>query len=82
MAFLLPVMLIACTTGLKPGLAVAALAAVVIFGVAWGSLNGILTVNIPVDESHLSYNAPVISVILLFCAGLTGFAVEAYQHRR
>ncbi|PKO16957.1 MAG: hypothetical protein CVU39_06980, partial [Chloroflexi bacterium HGW-Chloroflexi-10] len=73
MAFLLPVMLIACTTGLKPGLAVAALAAVVIFGVAWGSLNGILIVNIPVDESHLSYNAPVISVILLFCAGLTGF---------
>jgi hypothetical protein len=82
MAFLLPVMLLACTLGLKPGLSAAALAAVVVFGVAWGSLNGILTVNIPVDESHLSYNAPVISVILIFCAGLTGFAVEAYQHRR
>lgn len=82
MAFLLPVLLIACTLGLKPGLAAAALAAVVIFGVAWASLNGLLAVAIPVNESHLSYNAPVISVILFFCAGLAGFAVESYQHRR
>jgi len=78
-AFLLPVILLACTVGLKPGLAAAALAVVLIFGVAWASLSGLLTVAIPVDESHLSYNAPVISVILLFCAGLTGYTVDAYQ---
>lgn len=82
MAFLLPVVLLACTLGFRPGLAAAALAAVVVFGVAWASLNGVLMVAIPVDESHLSYNAPVISVILFFCAWLTGFAVEAYQKHR
>ena len=78
-AFLLPVILLACTVGLKPGLAAASLAVILIFGVAWASLNGLLTVAIPVDESHLSYNAPVISVILLFCAGLTGYTVDAYR---
>lgn len=81
MAFLLPVLLLTCTLGLRPGLVAAVLAAIVVFGVAWASLNGLLVVGIPVEESHLSYNAPVISVILLFCAGLTGFAIEAYQHR-
>jgi hypothetical protein len=79
MAFLLPVVLIACTLGLRPGLVAAALAALVVFGAAWASLNGALAVAIPVDESHLSYNAPVISVILLFCAGLVGYSVEAQR---
>jgi len=82
MAFLLPVLLVACIFGLRPGMGVAALAALVVFGVAWASLAGAITVETLVDESHLSYNAPVISVILLFCAGLTGFAVEAYRQGR
>lgn len=81
MAFLLPVLLVAVVFGLKPGLGAAALAAVIVFGVAWASFSGLLTVAIPVDESHLSYNAPVISVILLFCGGLAGYAVEAYRRR-
>ncbi|RPI29352.1 MAG: hypothetical protein EHM70_15795, partial [Chloroflexota bacterium] len=34
-AFLLPVLLISCTLGLKPGLAAAALSAAVVFGIAW-----------------------------------------------
>ena len=82
MAFLLPVLLVALVFGLKPGLGVAIVAAVVVFGVAWASLNGMIAVETLVDESHLSYNAPVISVILLFCAGLAGAAVEAYRQRR
>ncbi len=82
MAFLLPVLLVALVFGLVPGLSAAALAAVVVFGVAWASLNGMIIVETLVDESHLSYNAPVISVILLFCAGLAGTAVEAYRQRR
>jgi len=76
------VLLVAVVFGLKPGLGAAALAAVIVFGVAWASFSGLLTVAIPADESHLSYNAPVISVILLFCAGLAGYAVEAYRQRR
>lgn len=79
MAFLLPVLLMAVIFGLKLGLGAAALAAVIVFGVAWASFSGFMVVAIPVDESHLSYNAPVISVILLFCAGLAGTAVEAYR---
>ncbi|MBN1372645.1 MAG: hypothetical protein JW987_11960 [Anaerolineaceae bacterium] len=82
MAFLLPVLLVALVIGLMPGLGVATLAAVVVFGVAWASLNGMIAVETLVDESHLSYNAPVVSVILLFCAGLAGTAVEAYRRKR
>jgi len=81
MAYLLPVLLISCTFGLRPGLGAAALAAGLVFGVAWASLHGLLEVAIDVTESHLSYNAPVISVILLLSAGLSGYAVEAYQGR-
>ncbi|HPH94770.1 MAG TPA: hypothetical protein PKW33_01945 [Anaerolineaceae bacterium] len=82
MAFLLPVMLTACIFGSKPGLAAAALAAGVVFCVAWASLNGSLAVAAPVDISHLSYNAPVISVILLFCGGVSGYAVELWRRDR
>lgn len=76
LAFMLPTLIVACTLGLRPGLIAAALASLVVFGVAWGSLNGVLEVAIPVELSHLSYNAPVISVILLFCAYLVGVAVQ------
>lgn len=79
---LLPVLLIVCTFGLKPGLAAAALAAAVLFGIAWSSLNGILETAVPAVESHLSFTAPVISVIMFFCAGLAGTAVEVYQQAR
>ncbi len=79
MAFSLPVLLVACVLGLWPGLALAALSSLVVFGVAWGSLNGMLAVALAVDASHLSYNAPVTSVILLICAGLVGYAVESYR---
>ena len=79
MAFLLPVLLVSCLLGLRPGLASAAFCALVVFAVAWASLYGGFEVAIPAEVSHLSYNAPVISVILLFSAGLSGYAVEAYQ---
>lgn len=76
---LLPVLLIACTLGLRPGLAAAALAAVVVYGIAWASLNGILATEMPATQYHMSYTAPMISVILFLCAGLAGTAVEVYQ---
>lgn len=79
MAFLLPVLLVSCVLGWRPGLAVAALCALVVFAVAWASLKGVLAVEIPVEVSHLSYNAPVISVILIFSAVLTGYATESYR---
>lgn len=58
-----------------------ALAGLVIFGVAWASLNGALPVAIPVEVSHLSYNAPVITVLLLFCTYLVGVAVQGEKAR-
>lgn len=78
MAFLIPILLVACIGGLKPGLLMATLASLLVFGVAWASLTGLLPVATLVDESHLSYNAPVISVILLFCGGLAGFAMDVH----
>ncbi len=78
-ALLLPVLLIACTFGRKPGLAAAALSAAAVFGIAWASLNGMLETALPSVESHLSFTAPAISVILFFSAGLAGTAVEVYQ---
>lgn len=78
-ALLLPVLLIACTLGLKPGLAAAILGAAAVFGIAWASLSGILATEMPAAESHLSFTAPLISVILFFGAGLAGAAVEEYQ---
>ena len=80
MAFLLPALLTACSLGLWPGILVAMLAVLVMFGVAWTSLEGLLVVAIPVELSHLSYNAPVISVILVFCTALAGYAVQSYRH--
>lgn len=78
-ALLLPVLLIACTFGRKLGLAAAALAAAAMFSIAWASLNGLLESAVPAVESHLSFTAPVLSVILFFCAGLAGTAVDVYQ---
>ncbi len=78
-ALLLPVLLIACTFGRKPGLAAAALSTAAVFGIAWASLNGMLETALPSVESHLSFTTPAISVILFFSAGLAGTAVEVYQ---
>ncbi len=78
-ALLLPVLLIACTLGFKPGLAAAGVATLFVFGIAWAGFTGYLATEIPTVESHLSFNAPLISVILLFAAALVGYAIEHYQ---
>ncbi len=71
-AFVLPVVLAACALGLWPGLGTALSATAVIWLVAWGTTAGWYEPYGLVDISHLTFNAPFYSVILLITAVIVG----------
>lgn len=71
--FVLPIILAACLLGLAGGVIVAIIGALMAWGVAIGAMQGWLAVAIPFQMDHLTFNAPLISIIFLLVALIVGW---------
>ena len=71
-AFVMPVVLAACGLGLWSGLGTALVATAVTWLVAWGTTAGWYEPYGLVEISHLTFNAPFYSVVLLVTAVIVG----------
>jgi hypothetical protein len=72
-AFVLPIVLAACLIGLAGGMIVAMIGAIAVWGVAVGAMQGWLDVAVPFQMDHLTFNAPLISIVLLLAALIAGW---------
>ena len=84
-AFCIPIVLAACALGLWAGLGVAAFASLAVWLVAAAGMAGWYTPLTLADISHLSFEAPVMTVIFLAVAGLVGGWIRATwpaEHQR
>jgi hypothetical protein len=71
--FVLPIVLAAALIGLAGGIITAVIGTLVTWGVAIGALQGWLDVAVPFQIDHLTFNAPVISIIFLLVALIVGW---------
>ncbi len=72
-SFVLPIALAACAIGLAAGMITAMIGAIAVWGAAIGAMQGWLAVAIPFQMDHLTFNAPVISIIFLLVALIVGW---------
>ncbi len=72
-AYAIPVALTACTVGLVAGIGVASFSALATWVIAWGATSGWYRPLIPAEPSHLTFNAPFYTVLLLLVALIVGF---------
>lgn len=71
-AYFVPVVLAACSVGLVAGIGVALFCSVATWVIAWGTLSGWYQPFIPPEPSHLTFNAPLFTVLLLLVALIVG----------
>lgn len=71
-AYFVPVVLAACSVGLVAGIGVALFCSVATWVIAWGTLSGWYQPFIPPEPSHLTFNAPLFTVLLLLVALIIG----------
>jgi hypothetical protein len=71
--YFVPTVLAACGLGLGAGLGVAFFSSATLWAVAWGASTGTIVPVIPFEISHLTFNAPAYTVLLLLVALITGF---------
>ncbi len=71
-AFVLPIALAGCALGLKPGLTMAGVATVIVWGSAVAGHQGWYQTETPFELSHLTFNAPFLMVLFMFIGVLTG----------
>jgi hypothetical protein len=72
-AFVLPIILAACLVGLTAGMITAIIGAIVAWGAAIGAMQGWLDVAVPFEMKHLTFNAPVTSIVFLLVALIAGW---------
>ncbi|MGB7538709.1 MAG: hypothetical protein WBM17_09235 [Anaerolineales bacterium] len=72
-AFLIPILLIACGLGMRAGIG----AALICSGFGWllaaAENGGWMAVPYPIDISHLTFDAPALTVVFLLCAAIAGY---------
>jgi hypothetical protein len=71
--YFVPTVLAACGLGLGAGVGVALAGSTFLWIIAWGASTGWLEPMIPFEISHLTFNAPAYTVLLLLVALITGF---------
>ncbi len=71
--FVLPIVLAACLIGLSAGMIMAVVGAIVTWGIAIGAMQGWLAVVIPFQMDHLTFYAPVITIVFLLVALIVGW---------
>ncbi|MBU0491011.1 MAG: hypothetical protein KKA73_15900 [Chloroflexi bacterium] len=71
-AHLLPIVLAACGLGLEAGLAVAGVSVTLVWLVAVAEVAGWYEPLLPIDISHLTFDAPTLTVVFLLAALIAG----------
>jgi hypothetical protein len=71
-AFLIPILLIACGLGMRSGIGAALICSAFGWLLAVGENAGWITVPYPVEISHLTFDAPALTVVFLLCAVIAG----------
>ncbi|MBN1427054.1 MAG: hypothetical protein JXB07_01635 [Anaerolineae bacterium] len=72
-AFFLPILLAACGLSLWAGLGIALLSSAIVWGTAWAAYAGWYGPEFPFQLSHLTFNAPMYTVIFFIAAVLVGW---------
>lgn len=72
-AFFLPIVLAGCVLSFRGGLAVSFAAAAASWGSAVAAYNGMYQPAIPFNLSHLTFNAPVLTVLFLLIGLIAGY---------
>ncbi len=72
-AFLIPILLVACGMGIRAGFAAALVCSAFGWLLAGGENAGWITVSYPADISHLTFDAPALTVVFLLCAAIAGY---------
>jgi lysylphosphatidylglycerol synthetase-like protein (DUF2156 family) len=80
-AFLVPILLLAGGFGLKAGIAAALVCSAYGWILAAGETGGWIAVPYAADVSHLTFDAPALTVIYLLCAIIAGYAVDSLQEK-
>lgn len=70
--FMVPIVLAACGLGLWPGLVIATFSAAVAWLLAWAENAGWYEPLLPPDISHLTFDAPALTVLFLLVALIVG----------
>jgi hypothetical protein len=72
-AFLIPILLIACGLGMRAGIGAALICSAFGWLQAAAENAGWINVPYPVDISHLTFDAPALTVVFLLCAVIAGY---------
>jgi hypothetical protein len=78
-AFLIPILLIGCGLGLRAGIAAALLCSAYGWILAAGETGGWIPVPYAADISHLTFDAPALTVVYLMCAVIAGYAIDSLR---
>jgi len=70
--YTVPIVLAATGLGMRAGLAIAGVSSLVIWLLAWTEVAGLLPTSQPPDISHLTFDAPALTVIFLLVALISG----------
>ena len=70
--YIIPILLAVCTLGWRAGAGVAAACSLSVWLLAWGEVAGWHIPFSPIEVSHLTFNAPALSVIFLIAATIPG----------
>lgn len=79
-AFVLPILLAAAGRGARAGLATAAIAGSIVWFWAWGETAGWYTPWVERDISHLTFDAPALTIIFLLTAVIAGLWSRHVSH--
>jgi hypothetical protein len=78
-AFLVPILLIGCGVGMRAGIGAALACSACAWGLAAAENAGWTRVPYAADISHLTFDAPALTVIYLMCAVIAGYAVDSLR---
>jgi hypothetical protein len=81
-AFLIPILLIACGLGMRAGIVTALVCSAYGWLLAAAENAGWIAVPYTADISHLTFDAPALTVVYLLCAVITGFGVDSLRMQR
>jgi hypothetical protein len=71
-AYFVPVVLAACSIGFLAGIGVALFGSAATWVIAWGTLAGWYQPFLPAEPSHLTFNAPLYTVLFVLVALIVG----------
>jgi lysylphosphatidylglycerol synthetase-like protein (DUF2156 family) len=78
-AFLIPILLIGCGLGMRAGIGAALACSAFGWLLAAAENYGWVAVPYAVDISHLTFDAPALTVVFLMCAVIAGYATDSLR---